>query len=161
MGEGDSPLRGALRQRWQVRMALCGDVCGVKPGGRVPLRGCGGGFGKCCVSACILCVLRAGWKGWCTQPGEGWALAPPPPFLKEMFGNVNRVVFREMTFSYGSNTTSVGSEKFKAESVYGWGWPGGSNVGESTTTRSPNTHLPLSVKWEMPGLGPWNPFPEL
>ena len=31
-----SPRRVALRQRWQVRMAPCGDVCDLRPGGRVP-----------------------------------------------------------------------------------------------------------------------------
>lgn len=36
VGVGVPPRSVALCQRWQVRMARCGDVCGVRPGGRVP-----------------------------------------------------------------------------------------------------------------------------
>lgn len=50
----------------------------------MPRRGREGGFGKCCVRVCILCVLGAGWKGWCTPPGEGrlGSGAPLPHFKK-------------------------------------------------------------------------------
>ena len=36
VGGGVSPRSITLRLRWQVRMAPCGIVCGVRPGGRVP-----------------------------------------------------------------------------------------------------------------------------
>lgn len=104
-----SPSDSAGRSAWPLR----GDVCGVGPGRRVPLRDCGGGFGKCRVRACILCALRAEWSGWCTQRGEGWALAPlPHPKKQRLELCIGLYAARRLFPRAPTRTSSVESEKF-------------------------------------------------
>lgn len=82
VGAGVSTQRRP-RRRWQVRAAGSGDVCGVRAGGRVP-----GVAARAALESAVCegasCVLGAGWKGWCTPPGEGrlGSGAPLPPFKK-------------------------------------------------------------------------------
>lgn len=95
VGAGVSPRSITLRLRWQVRMAQCGIICGVRPGGRVPCVAAGAVLERAVLerasSGCAVCGVEG------ARLGSG---APPPPLGKEMLGNVYRVV---CTFSYGSS----------------------------------------------------------
>lgn len=84
----------------------------------MPLRGCGGGFGKCSVPQCILCILFQGCQGGlCAQKGGGWTLPPfPLPHLKTNL-ETRLGLYWEVNFLYGSSIQLEQEGKSLTQSV--------------------------------------------
>ena len=90
VGAGVSPRSITLRLRWQVRMAPCGIVCGVRPGGRVPCVAAGAVLERAVLerasSGCAVCphVPSVDLEPTAEQTGHG--LCPHTPVLSTRGG---------------------------------------------------------------------------